>query len=88
MKLENIIKNLAKEGFNISKGEFNFIACYMCEGTALIDVVEGEVKGTSAKYNDVLTQILNNKSHIYNVDIIKGCNKKMLSPYLKMGGTE
>lgn len=84
MKFENIVKQLKKQGYNVEPMEFSFKFCLGVTGTALIDIVDGEIKPTSAKFNEVLKQIKDGKSHIYNVDIIKGCNKKSLSSYLKL----
>lgn len=80
MKLENIIKKLNKEGTIVYKGEFDFKPCHMCKGIALIDLVDGEVADTSARYTDVLLQINNNKSHIYTVE----GREKVLSAFNKL----
>lgn len=81
MKLENIIKKLAKDGKVIYKGEFDFKECWMCQGTALVDLINGSIADTSAKYDDVLSQIQNNKSHILTVE----GKKKTLTSYNKLG---
>lgn len=85
MRFENIVKKLQKEGYIVELMQFNFKECFGVNGTALIDVVNGDVTETSARYKDVIKQIEEGKSHIYNIEIINGCNKKSLSPYRKLG---
>lgn len=79
MKLNNIIKNLQKEGYVVETGEFSFQECKMVSGTALIDLVDDAVVETSAKYKDVVEQITEGKSHVYTIV----CGKKKLSQYDK-----
>lgn len=81
MKFENIVKRLEKLGYEVYEGEFDFQKCHMCNGTALIDVVDGDVNVTQAKLKDVISQIQDNKSHIQNVN----GKKKILSEYNKFG---
>lgn len=82
MRIDNIVKKLrTQEKVEVYKGEFDFKECWMCDGTALIDLVNGEVKDTTAKYVDVIEQIVNNKSHIYTQH---DKNKELTSNY-KLG---
>lgn len=67
MKIENIVKNLSKNGYEVYHGEFDFKDCWMCRGTALIDLKDGVAIPTNAKYLDVVKQIGSNKSHIYTI---------------------
>ena len=60
--------------------EFSFQNCLGVRGTALIDLVDGEVKSTTAKYKDVVDQIETNKSHILTVE----GKKKFLTEYTKL----
>lgn len=82
MKFESIIKKLRKDGYVVEKMEFDHVKCLGVAGTALIDVIKGEVFHTTAKYNDVVTQIDNGMSHINNVE----GTKKSLSAYKKYNG--
>lgn len=81
MKFENILKELAKDKYIVVKGEFAYQECYMVNGTALIDIVDGEVRGTNAKYKDVFKQIDNNRSHIQTIE----GKKKYLTTNMKLG---
>lgn len=81
MKLDNIIKKLRRNGFEVVEGEFSFQKCYMCNGTALVDLSNGAVADTSARYSDVVKQIQENRSHIITVE----CGKKGLARFNKMG---
>ena len=81
MKLKNIIKKLTKEDYIVYKGEFDFKECWMCQGTALVDLVNGSMTETCAKYADVVYQVQNNKSHILTIE----GNKRILSTYTKLG---
>ena len=80
MKFENIVKNLKRDGYEVEPMEFSFQNCLGVMGTALIDLVDGEVKDTTAKYKDVVGQIDTNKSHILTVD----GKKKILTEYTKL----
>ena len=84
MKFENIIKRLKKDGYEVEVMEFSFQNCLGVTGTALIDLVDGEIKDTTAKYTDVIKQIQNNKSHIQTINNVYGCTKKVLTDYLKL----
>ena len=79
MKFENIVRNLEKQGYVIEVMEFSFQACKGVTGTALIDIVNGEVIPTTAKLKEVLEQITTGKSHIQTIE----GKKKYLSPYQK-----
>ena len=68
MKIENIIKNLKKDGKEVYIGQFDFKEFWMCNGTALVDLVDGVAVTTSAKYADVIKQIEEDRSHIYTVE--------------------
>lgn len=83
MKIENIIKRLNQNGKKVYLGQFDFQEVWMCNGTALIDLLDGKVVPTSAKYADVVKQIEEGRSHIYTVDDIK---KKVLNTNLKWHG--
>lgn len=85
MKFESIVKKLIREGYTVEPGEFSFQMCKKVSGTCLVDVVDGIVVETTAKYTDVLQQIADGKSHIQTIDTIKGCKKKTLTPYHYMG---
>lgn len=80
MKFENIVRNLKKDGYEVEVMEFSFQNCLGVRGTALIDLVDGEVKSTTAKYKDVVAQIETNKSHILTVE----GKKKFLTEYTKL----
>lgn len=80
MKFENIVRNLKKDGYEVEVMEFSFQNCLGVRGTALIDLVDGEVKSTTAKYKDVVAQIETNKSHILTVE----GKKKCLTEYIKL----
>lgn len=80
MKFENIVRNLKKDGYEVEVMEFSFQNCLGVRGTALIDLVDGEVKSTTAKYKDVVDQIETNKSHILTVE----GKKKFLTEYTKL----
>lgn len=80
MKFEGIIKKLFKDGYEIVPMQFDFKPCLGCRGTALIDIFNGSVVETTAKYNDVVKQIQNNKSHIQTIE----GKKKYLTEYEKM----
>lgn len=80
MKFENIVRNLKKDGYEVEVMEFSFQNCLGVRGTALIDLVDGEVKDTTAKYKDVVAQIDTNKSHILTVE----GKKKFLTEYTKL----
>lgn len=86
MKFENIVKRLETAGYKIEVGQFNFQSCKVVNGVCLIDVLDGEVLPTSAKYADVVSQIEKDMSHIYNIETRGGKKKKTLSPYKKLGG--
>lgn len=81
MKIENIIKRLAKENVKVYRGEFSYQECWMAEGTALVDVVEGKVVETNSRWADVAEQIVENRSHIYTIE----GNKKELTKNNKLG---
>lgn len=81
MMIGNIIKKLSKDGYQITLGEFDFKKCYMVNGTALIDLVDGTTTETNAKYSDVILQIDNNRSHIQTISD----KKKELTSYNKLG---
>jgi len=80
MKFENIVRNLKKDGYEVEVMEFSFQSCLGVRGTALIDLVDGEVKDTTAKYKEVVAQIETNKSHILTVE----GKKKFLTEYTKL----
>ena len=80
MKFENIVRNLNKDGYEVEVMEFSFQNCLGVRGTALIDLVDGEVKDTTARYKDVVAQIETNKSHILTVE----GKKKYLTEYNKL----
>lgn len=68
MKIENIIKKLKKESYQVYEGEFDHKPFMFCNGTALVDISNGVPRPTEARYVDVIKQIKANKSHIYTVD--------------------
>lgn len=80
MKFENIVRNLKKDGYEVEPMEFSFQDCLGVRGTALIDLVNGEIKDTTARYKDVVAQIEANKSHILTVE----GKKKFLTEYIKL----
>lgn len=80
MKFENIIKSLKKEGKEVYVGQFDFKDFFMCNGTALVDLLDGVAVPTTAKYADVVKQIQENRSHIYTI----AKNKKSLTTNLKL----
>lgn len=80
MKFENIVRNLKKDGYEVEPMEFSFQDCLGVRGTALIDLVNGEIKDTTARYKDVVAQIETNKSHILTVE----GKKKFLTEYTKL----
>lgn len=80
MRFENIVRNLKKDGYEVEVMEFSFQNCLGVRGTALIDLVDGEVKDTTAKYKDVVAQIETNKSHILTVE----GKKRFLTEYTKL----
>lgn len=80
MKFENIVRNLKKDGYEAEPMEFSFQNCLGVRGTALIDLVNGEIKDTTAKYKEVVGQIETNKSHILTVE----GKKKFLTEYTKL----
>lgn len=80
MRFENIIRNLKKDGYEVEVMEFSFQNCLGVRGTALIDLVDGEVKDTTARYKDVVAQIETNKSHILTLER----RKKYLTEYIKL----
>lgn len=80
MKFENIVRNLKKDGYEVEPMEFSFQSCLGVRGTALIDLVNGEIKDTTARYKDVVAQIETNKSHILTVE----GKKKFLTEYTKL----
>lgn len=80
MRFENIVRNLKKDGYEVEVMEFSFQNCLGVRGTALIDLVDGEVKDTTAKYKEVVAQIETNKSHILTVE----GKKKFLTEYTKL----
>ena len=84
MKFENIVKRLNKEGYKVEVMQFSFQECLGVTGTALIDLVNENVVETTAKYNDVVKQIKNNKSHIQTITTLNGRTKKILTDYLKL----
>ena len=84
MKFENIVKRLNKEGYKVEVMQFSFQECLGVTGTALIDLVNENVVETTAKYNDVVNQIKNNKSHIQTITTLNGRTKKILTDYLKL----
>lgn len=80
MKFDSIVRNLKKDGYEVEIMEFSFQKCLGVRGTALIDLVEGEIKETTARYKDVVAQIETNKSHILTLD----GKKKYLTQYTKL----
>lgn len=80
MKFENIVRNLKKDGYEVEPMEFSFQSCLGVRGTALIDLLNGEIKDTTAKYKEVVAQIETNKSHILTVE----GKKKFLTEYTKL----
>ena len=80
MRFENIVRNLKKDGYEVEVMEFSFQNCFGVRGTALIDLVNGEIKDTTAKYKEVVAQIETNKSHILTVE----GKKKFLTEYTKL----
>lgn len=84
MKFDNIIKKLKKDGYNVEVMQFSFQTCLGVTGTALIDIVDGNIIQTNAKYIDVINQISKNRSHIQTIETINGCRKKILTDYLKL----
>ena len=81
MKLENIIKSLTREGYTVYNAEFSNQEFPFCNGTALVNIVNGSPVITEALYRDVVAQIQANKSHIYTID----GGKKSFSQYNKLG---
>lgn len=81
MKLDNIIKKLRRDGFEVVEGEFAYQKCLMCNGTALVDLTDGVVVDTSARYSDVIKQIEENRSHILTSE----GGKRGLARFNKMG---
>lgn len=81
MKIENIIKNLTKDGEKVYRGEFDHKEFWFCNGTALVDLVDFTSVDTTATYKDVVTQIKNNKSHVHSIT----GKKKELNQYNKLG---
>lgn len=80
MKFENIVKNLKKDGYEVKVMQFSFKECLGVRGTALIDLVDGEVKETTTRYKDVVAQIETNKSHIQTIE----GKKRYLTEYNKL----
>lgn len=80
MKFDSIVRNLKKDGYEVEIMEFSFQECLGVRGTALIDLVEGEIKETTARYKDVVVQIETNKSHILTLE----GKKKYLTQYTKL----
>lgn len=80
MRFENIVRNLKKDGYEVEVMEFSFQNCLGVRGTALIDLVNEEIKDTTAKYKEVVAQIETNKSHILTVE----GKKKFLTEYTKL----
>ena len=80
MKFENIVRNLKKDGYEVEPMEFSFQSCLGVRGTALIDLLNGEIKDTTAKYKEVVAQIETDKSHILTVE----GKKKFLTEYTKL----
>ena len=80
MKFENIVKKLQKDGYEVEEMEFSFQNVLGVRGTALIDLVNGTVVETVARYADVIKQIQNNKSHIQTIE----GKKKFLTEYTKL----
>ena len=68
MKFDAIIDKLKKDGYKVEVMNFRFEKCLSVRGTALIDLVNGEIKNTTAEYKEVLEQIWLNKSHILTID--------------------
>lgn len=84
MKFENIIRNLKKAGYKVEPMEFSFQNCLGVNGTALVDTCNTEVIPTTAKYQEVISQIEGNKSHIQTISTNRGCTQKRLTEYLKL----
>ena len=80
MRFESIVKKLKADSVMVYEGEFAYKPVLMVHGTALIDLVEGEVVPTTAKYKDVVKQIQEGKSHIMTIE----CGKKYLTQYDKL----
>ncbi|WP_053983451.1 hypothetical protein [Niameybacter massiliensis] len=80
MKYENIIKKLRSNSVRVYEGEFDYKQVTMVSGTALIDLIDGKAVPTSAKYNDVVKQIQEGKSHIMTIE----GGKKCLTQYDKL----
>lgn len=84
MKYENIIKKLKADSVRVYEGQFEYKPVMMVSGTALIDLVDGEVVPTTAKYTDVVKQIQQGKSHIMTINTVNGCSQKRLTEYQKL----
>lgn len=84
MKFENIVKKLKADSVRVYQGEFEYKPVMMVSGTALIDLVDGEVVPTTAKYTDVVKQIRDGKSHIMTITKTHGCVQKRLTEYQKL----
>ena len=64
MKLENIVKQLVKDGYVVYDWQFFGKDFKYVNGTALADIINGEPVATSATYKQVLKQISDGRSHI------------------------
>ena len=64
MKLENIMKQLIKDGYTVYDWQFFGKDFKYVNGTALADIINGEPVATSATYKQVLQQINEGRSHI------------------------
>ena len=84
MKFENIIRKLAKEGYNVEPMEFSFQTVLGVTGTALVDIYNDNIQKTTARYVDVVSQIQNGKSHIQTITTTQGFIKKRLTEYQKL----
>lgn len=84
MKFENIIRKLAKDGYEVEPMEFSFQTVLGVTGTALVDIYNDNVQETTARYADVVSQIQNGKSHIQTITTAQGCIKKRLTQYQKL----
>ena len=81
MKIENTLKRLSKDGYKVYRAEFANQDFWFVNGVGLVDLVNGVAKDTSAKYQDVVKQVAQNRSHIQTID----GNKRELTSYYKMG---
>lgn len=80
MRFENIVKRLEKDN-KIYAEKFLTVECIFCNGTALVDIVDGNVVNTTATLQEVKRQIKDNHSHIMDV----AGKRKELTKNMKLG---